>query len=479
MTTNEIAQKAAVIIFGNEGNYGSVNKNDNGAVSIGKLQWHAGRAAALLRNIIKAIGTGAESIIGTALYKELKAGATWGNRTVTSEEAGKITAILTTPQGKAEQDKQAISDVTSYIKKGQGYGLEDAGALIYFADGVNQYGTNSTLWKTIAKEALKGAGDVSAMYEATINHTNKYLSRRKRVYDKVTALFAKEDTMTEKQLREKAVATAKSYLGCKESDGSHKKIIDLYNSLLPLPRSYKVKYNDAWCATFVTAVGIAAKLHDIILRECGCQKMIELYKAAGRWVENDAHTPSAGDIVFYDWQDNGSGDNTGYSDHVGMVCSVSGNTIKVIEGNKNNAVEYRNLQVNGKYIRGYGVPNYASKATAAEPEEPKEETATTYTVAKGDNLTKIAKRFNTTVNALVKLNNIKNPNVINVGQVLKIAESKAEETPKTETTTYKVVKGDNLTKIAKRFNTTVDTLVKLNGIKNKNIINVGQILKIK
>lgn len=55
--------------------------------------------------------------------------------------------------------------MTSYVKKGQSYGLTDAGALIYFADGVNQYGTNSALWKTIATEALKGAGDVEAMYK--------------------------------------------------------------------------------------------------------------------------------------------------------------------------------------------------------------------------------------------------------------------------------------------------------------------------
>ena len=116
------------------------------------------------------------------------------------------------------------------------------------------------------------------------------------------------------------------------------------------------------------AVGIAAGLSNIILRECGCQKMIELYKAAGRWQENDGYTPSAaGDVVFYDWQDNGKGDNTGYSDHVGIVHSVTGNTIKVVEGNKNNAVEYRNLTVNGRYIRGYGLPDYASMATVEEP----------------------------------------------------------------------------------------------------------------
>lgn len=468
MKTNEIAEKAAIIIFGNEGNYGSVNKNDNGAVSVGKLQWHAGRAAALLKNIIKAIGTNAEGIIGTALYTELNAGASWGTRTVTSAEAAKITAILTTNEGKTEQDKQAISDVTSYIKKGQSYGLTDAGALIYFADGVNQYGTNSALWKTITAEALKGAGDVAAMYTATINNTNKYLTRRKKVYEKVKAL-GMEDNMTEKQLREKAVNTAKAWEGCKESNGTHKQIIDLYNSVKPLPRGYAVQYNDAWCATFVSAVGITAGLSAIILCECGCGKMIELYKAAGRWQENDAYVPSAGDVIFYDWQDTGKGDNTGNPDHVGIVCSVSNNIIKVIEGNKNNAVGYRDLAVNGKYIRGYGLPNYASMATAEETKKPEAtksvadvakevkngkwgngaerkqrleaagynyaevqaavntlmgngsgSSAATYTVKKGDTLSAIAKKYNTTVSELAKLNNIKNVNIINVGQVLKL-----------------------------------------------------------
>lgn len=367
MKTSEIAEKAAVVIFGNEGNYGSVNKNDNGAVSIGKLQWHADRAASLLRNIIKAVGAGAEGILGNALYAEIKGGASWARRTITEAEAGNIKAILTTDAGKTEQDRQAIADVTTYIEKGQSYGLTDAGALIYFADGVNQYGTASALWKTITAEALKDAGNARAMYEATRKHTDKYLTRRENTYKKVVAMFEKEDIMTETQLRNKAVQTAQAWLGCKESNGTHKQIIDLYNSAKPLPRGHKVQYNDAWCATFVSAVGIAAGLSAIILRECGCGAMIDLYKAAGRWQENDAYVPSVGDVIFYDWQDTGKGDNTGYPDHVGLVCSVSGSTIKVIEGNKNNAVEYRNMVVNGRYIRGYGLPDYASMATAAEP----------------------------------------------------------------------------------------------------------------
>jgi len=170
--------------------------------------------------------------------------------------------------------------------------------------------------------------------------------------------------MTEKELREKVVSIAKSYLGCKESDGSHKKIIDIYNSVTPLPSSYKVTYSDAWCATYVTAIGIKSGLSDIILKECSCQRMIALYKKAGRWIENDTYTPQKGDIIFYDWDDNGVGDNTGHSDHVGIVVEVNGTSLKIIEGNMDNAVGYRNIKVNGKYIRGYGIPNYASNATS-------------------------------------------------------------------------------------------------------------------
>ena len=143
--------------------------------------------------------------------------------------------------------------------------------------------------------------------------------------------------MTEKEIRSKVVEIAKGWLGCKESDGSHKKIIDTYNACKPLPRSYAVKYTDAWCATFASAVGIKAGLTDIIPRECSCNQFIQLAKNMGIWVENDAYTPSAGDMILYDWDDNGVGDNTGSADHIGIVVAVSGGVIKVIEGNKSNA----------------------------------------------------------------------------------------------------------------------------------------------
>lgn len=173
--------------------------------------------------------------------------------------------------------------------------------------------------------------------------------------------------------RQKLVNAAVSFIGCKEADGSHRQIIDLYNSHKPLARGYAVKYTDAWCATFVSAVAIKCGMTDIIPTECGCGKMIELFRKLGAWQENDAHVPQPGDIIFYDWDDSGKGDNAGGSDHVGIVEKVSGNTITVIEGNYSSAVKRRTLAVNGKYIRGYGVPKYkdnvkpATTATAPAP----------------------------------------------------------------------------------------------------------------
>ena len=172
--------------------------------------------------------------------------------------------------------------------------------------------------------------------------------------------------MTEQQLRQKIVDTAVAWLGCKESDGSHKKIIDVYNSHKPLARGYAVKYTDAWCSTYASAVAIKAGMTDIIPTECGCEKHIELFKKLGAWKENDAYTPKPADYIFYNWDDGANyatTDLTASADHVGIVTAVSGSTFTVIEGNKSNAVGYRTMKINGKYIRGFGTPDYAGKAT--------------------------------------------------------------------------------------------------------------------
>lgn len=172
--------------------------------------------------------------------------------------------------------------------------------------------------------------------------------------------------MTESELRQKVVSVARSWLGKKESDGSHREILAVYNSHTPLARGYKVRDTDPWCAVFVSAVAIRAGLTGLIPTECSCSRQIALFQGLGRWVEEDAYVPSPGDLIYYDWQDSGRGDNTGAPDHVGIVTACDGKTVTVVEGNYDDRVKERKLAVNGRYIRGYACPNYAA-AAAPEP----------------------------------------------------------------------------------------------------------------
>ena len=171
----------------------------------------------------------------------------------------------------------------------------------------------------------------------------------------------------ESQIREHYVDTFRGWIGRNEQDKSHRLIIDTYNSLKPLPRNYAVTYTDAWCATAISAAAIEAGLTDIIPRECSCFRMIELFKKMGRWQENDAYVPLPGDIIFYDWNDDGKGDCTGNPEHVGVVEKVTDGLITVIEGNYHDAVGRRNIKVNARYIRGYGLPDYASMSDSPPP----------------------------------------------------------------------------------------------------------------
>lgn len=174
----------------------------------------------------------------------------------------------------------------------------------------------------------------------------------------------------------KVVKQAQEWIGRKESDGSHEYIIDIYNEHKPLAQNYTVQYYDNWCATFVSAVAIKLGYTDIIPTECGCQRMIELFKKIGCWVENENVTPKPGWILFYDWQDDGKGDNKGWSDHVGIVEKVSGSTIYIIEGNRGDMVKRKTLKVNGKTLRGYGVPKYDAESTLKSVQTVAEEVLT-------------------------------------------------------------------------------------------------------
>lgn len=176
--------------------------------------------------------------------------------------------------------------------------------------------------------------------------------------------------MTENEIRQKVVDTAKAWLGVRAGSTEHANILKIYNAQNPLPRGTKMQTGWAWCAAFVSAVSLKLGYRDIMPTEMSCHQMILLYKQIGRWIEDDAYVPSPGDVIFYDWDDGknyAKTDNTGTPDHVGIVTACDGKTISVIEGNVNSKVAMRTLAVNGRYIRGFGIPDYAGKATEKEP----------------------------------------------------------------------------------------------------------------
>lgn len=174
--------------------------------------------------------------------------------------------------------------------------------------------------------------------------------------------------MTETELRQKVVDTASAWLGTREYSAKHQEMLDIYNAQRPLPRGTRMLSSWPWCAAFVSTVSLQCGLRDIMPTECGCPSMIRLYQEIGRWVEDDAYVPSPGDVIFYDWQDSGVGDNVGQSDHVGIVVACTDGMMTIIEGNCDNAVKLRQIAVNSRFIRGYGCPDYASKADGAEPQ---------------------------------------------------------------------------------------------------------------
>ena len=110
-----------------------------------------------------------------------------------------------------------------------------------------------------------------------------------------------------------------------------------------------------------------------------------------------------------------------------------------------------------------------SGGTADKPMKPTAQAAGTYTVKSGDTLSRIAAAHGTTVAKLVEINGIKNPNLIRVGQVLRLPGGAVK---------YTVVAGDTLSRIAAKYGTTVAKLAADNGIKNPNLIHVGQVITI-
>lgn len=223
---------------------------------------------------------------------------------------------------------------------------------------------------------------------------------------------------TAKQLRNQLVKTAESYLGTKQGQSLHKLIINTFNKVKP--DGWSMTYSAPWCAAFASACAIEtfgiSKAKKYFPLSANCGTIITRAKSLGIWVESDSYKPGVGDWILYDWDDSGRGDNKGGPDHVGIVKKATSSKITVIEGNKGSKSEVAIREI---LVNGRYIRGFVTPNYSAMA---KSETTTTYTVKRGDTLSEIAAKYGTTVKAIAAENGIKNVNLIYVGQKLKITK---------------------------------------------------------
>lgn len=355
----ETITKASNIIFGNEGGYGSVNADDNGAVSVGRLQWHATRALNLLKKIVKALGEDvSKEYLGDELYSEICTSGSWSGRVADSLEAAKLGAILSTDCSKQVQDEQAEADVTSYLTHIESLGVTDEAAQIFMADIENQGGSGASTRIIVAAVGK----DLDSLYIAARADGvfSRYMSRRNRVYTKLTGHAYGEEP---------------------------------YDGEL-----YEVKYGDT------------------------LSKIAIMYETT-----------------------------------VNDICELNG-------------IVNPNLIRTGELIK---IPNSIIEDMPEAAETPN---SVCYVVTKGDTLSGIGAKFGVDWREIAKINNIYHPYIIYVGQSIIISMEKSEKEEKS--IIHTVSKGDTLSYIARKYNTTVQKLAEINNIKNVNLIYVGQEIKI-
>lgn len=497
----EVAAAAAAIIYANEGGYSSVNANDNGAVSVGKVQWHGNRALSLLKEIAQ--GAGAEETLGRTLYKEIMTASNWETRTVTEIEKVKLSKILGSPRGKAVQDAQAEADILAYVSHGVKLGIEDRQSLVYYADLENQGGAGAS--KRVGTAAAQKAGGpakvtLSAIHAAALEDRvmGKYASRRTLVYKKAAALFNDSGAGNQNggkgtmgiRIGHASISETGSINGAKgDSTGKEVCVREWYSKQWDFMaihpeaavREKHAKAVEAACANdnigygqgdrnTLNALAKAVGYNLAAVGKCNCdcsslQNVAAVASGAAGvsygsngWVTSTmkAALKAAGYKIITKRQ---YLDSDAYCVRGAIYVKASSHTVCGLD----NGTEYQKTLAEAGLASS--APQTPQKPTAEAGEK-------TYTVKRGDTLSGIASKYGTTYQKLASYNGIANPNVISAGQIIRI--------PGSGTRTYTVKAGDSLWAIAAaqlgdgaRYN----EIKTLNGL-TSNTIHPGQTLKL-
>lgn len=175
---DRIVNASTHIIITNEGNYSTVVRNDNGALSIGQIGWHATNALNLLKDIVAENPTQALNILGATLYNEIITSVNWENRIATTAEASLLKILLSTSESKKVQDETAYEYISSYVRHGQSLGITEPESLVFFADYQNQNGYTGAENFFYQVKASYGTINLLTLYNGSSKNT-----RRTRTYN--------------------------------------------------------------------------------------------------------------------------------------------------------------------------------------------------------------------------------------------------------------------------------------------------------
>lgn len=268
------------------------NSSNETAITIGAGQWFAGEAKTLLQKIkekdpdtFKKLDSKGE------IAADLKS-ADWSKYQLkkSSAKAKTIVKIISSAAGKEVQDSLVREQMEKYVAEAEKLGVTDQAALMMCANFRHQGGLSAVkrvLGKTEKPYTLDHI--YSACCTDTGNQVGAYKSRQKFVY---TTLKSKVNSNVKEETKmgvtaQQIIDIMDSWVGLSRAKGTHKPIIDLYNSHKPLARSYAVSYNDSYCDTTVSAAFIKAGAVDLIGgTECGVEEHVKLFKKAGIWIED-------------------------------------------------------------------------------------------------------------------------------------------------------------------------------------------------
>ncbi len=175
---NRIVNAATQIIVTNEGNYTTVVRNDNGALSLGKICWHGTNALNLLKEIVAKNPSQALNILGNALYNEIITYSSWDTRIATASEAAVLSILLSTAESRDIQDKRGWDYISGYVKHGQSLGITEPEALVFFADYENQMGRSGAAAFYYQVKSNYGSVNLGTLFSASSKN-----SRRVRTYN--------------------------------------------------------------------------------------------------------------------------------------------------------------------------------------------------------------------------------------------------------------------------------------------------------